>query len=311
MLLVFGSINLDIAFSTQRLPAMGETVLGNHYLVSPGGKGANQAHAARLYGRQVALVGAVGQDAFAAPALERLTHSGIDLSGLQRLDAPTGCAGIVVDARGENSIVVAPGANLALRASHVSDAALARAGALLLQMETDAQENALLAARARAAGCRLIVLNNAPAQAIDAEFARHLDVLIVNEAELAETARAAGLPLASPEVQVRALAQRFGLIAVATQGPDGVLASDRGGEAAHVPAFVVPVTDTTGAGDTFCGVLAAALMEARPLADALVIACSAAALACTRIGAQVAQPRRADVLALASTRRPFADGAPG
>ena len=302
MLLVFGSINLDIAFSTQRLPGIGETVLGHHYLVSPGGKGANQAHAARLHGAQVMLVGAVGQDAFAAPALEKLTTSGIDLSGVQRLDAPTGCAGIVVDSRGENSIVVAPGANLALRASHASAATVSRARGLLLQMETDAHENMLLAARARAAGCNLIVLNNAPAQSLKPELARLLDVLIVNESELAETARAAQLPAGDPAEQVRALAQRFDLIAVVTQGAEGVLASAHGADVTHVPSFVVPVTDTTGAGDTFCGVLAAALMEALPLSEALVIANAAAALSCTHTGAQLAQPRRADTLALAATR---------
>ena len=111
MLLVFGSVNLDIAFSAARLPLAGETVMGSGYLVSPGGKGANQAHAARLFGAPVTLAAAVGRDAFAESALAQLAGAGVDLAQVQWLDAPTGCAGIVVDAQAENQIVVAAGAN--------------------------------------------------------------------------------------------------------------------------------------------------------------------------------------------------------
>lgn len=297
MLLVFGSINLDIAFNASHLPQAGETVLGGGYLVSPGGKGANQAHAARRMGADVCLVGAVGQDAFAAPALAQLVAAGVDLSALQRVDAPTGCAGIVVDAQGENQIVVAPGANQRLRASHVDDTLLARARAVLVQQENEAHEVEALLVRARAAGV-FTVLNNAPARAVGRDALRCVDVLVVNAVELAATAQGAGLPaLDDAGAQVLAMSKALDLTVVLTRGAEGVLAC-AAGELLNVPAFRVPVVDTTGAGDTFAGVLTAALMTGEPLAAALRTASAAAALACTRAGAQVAQPSREEVLAL-------------
>lgn len=298
MLLVFGSINLDIAFRADHLPRAGETVLGQDYLVSPGGKGANQAHAARRMGAEVCLVGAVGHDAFAAPALARLEAAGVDLSALQRVDAPTGCAGIVVDARGENQIVVAPGANLALRDAHVPDALLARARAVLLQQEVDATANAAVLARAQAQGC-LTVLNNAPARELGLDVLRHVDVLVVNETELAATWRGVSLPGLESDAtrRVQALSQALGLTVVLTRGAEGVLAC-AGGDLIAVPAFAVNVVDTTGAGDTFAGVLTVGLMAGDPLEAALRTASAAAALACTRPGAQVAQPGADEVRAL-------------
>ncbi len=296
MLLVFGSVNLDIAFSAQRLPGAGETVMGSGYLVSPGGKGANQAHAARLFGAPVVMSAAVGRDGFASQALERLVAAGCDLSQVQALDAATGCAGIVVDAHGENQIVVAPGANLALRSDHVSEATLSAARAVLLQMETDPQQNAQLLARARAAGCRTI-LNNAPARPLAPALLQLLDVLVVNETELAATMEGAGITAEGRPAQLAALASRFSLAVVLTLGGEGVLACV-GGAMHEVPAFTVDVVDTTGAGDTFTGVLAAALMEGQDWPQALRTASAAGALACTRAGAQVAQPARAEIDAL-------------
>jgi len=293
MLLVFGSINLDIAFQAERLPLAGETVLGKGYLISPGGKGANQAHAARRYGLPVRMVGAVGDDAFAAPALASLEAAAVDLTGIQRLAGQTGCAAIMVNAQGENQIVVAPGANLALRHHHVPDEALAGARAVLLQMETDPAENHALMARARHHGC-LTVLNNAPAQRIAPEWLQALDVLIVNESELAQTAQGAGLPDGEPAALLQELASRFSLTVVLTLGGRGVLAcADR--QTLRLPAADVAVVDTTGAGDTFAGVFTAALVERRPLRDALALGSVAAGLACTRHGAQLAQPSRAEI----------------
>ena len=241
MLLVFGSINLDIAFDAERLPAPGETVLGRGVRISPGGKGANQAHAARRYGLATRLVGAVGDDDFAAPALEQLRSAGVDLSALQRLPGPTGCAGIMVDARGENQIVVAAGANLGLRSSHVDDAALAGARVLLLQMETDVDQNAALIERAKRHGCR-VVLNNAPARPLQHELLQALDVLIVNQTELATTAHGAGIGAGDAASQVRELAQRFALSVVLTLGGDGVLACAGGDATLRLPALPVAVT---------------------------------------------------------------------
>lgn len=299
MLLVFGSINLDIAFHGERLPTAGETVLAGSYRISPGGKGANQAHAAQRYGLATRLVGAVGDDAFAARALQQLQAAGVDLGALQRLPGQTGCAGIMVDARGENQIVVAPGVNLALRASHVSDAALASARALLLQMETDAAENAALIGRARRHGCK-VVLNNAPARPLAPQLLQALDVLIVNQTELATTAQAAGVAAGDAPAQVRELAQRFALTVVLTLGADGVLACAGYEAPLQLPALPVAVLDTTGAGDTFAGVFTAALVEQRALHDALRRGVVAAGLACAQAGAQTAQPDRAAIEAALS-----------
>lgn len=311
MLLVFGSVNLDLAFRAPHLPAPGETVLGHGLLVSPGGKGANQAHAARRYGMPTALVGAVGQDAFAAPALAALKAAGVNLSALQVLPGATGCASIAVDDAGQNQIVVAPGVNLDLRADAVPDTLLASAQAVLLQMETDVAQNLALLKRARGAG-RLTLLNNAPAQALPAELLDLLDVLIVNEGEADLTARAAGLdalagdpatrPALAPgerEAALNELALRHGLTVVLTLGAQGAVALD-GHQRQAVPAMPVPVVDTTGAGDTFAGVLAAALIEGHLLHEAMRRASTAAGLACTRAGAQAAQPARDEIDAAAS-----------
>ncbi len=293
MLLVFGSINLDLAFSAPSLPLAGQTVLGTGMSASPGGKGANQAHAAQRYGLATALVAAVGDDDFARPALARLVAAGVDLSGLQRLPGATGCAAVVVDACGQNQIVVAPGVNLALRQDAVTEQQLARARALLLQMETDPAQNLALLSRARRHGC-LTALNNAPAATLPAAVLGALDLLIVNEGELQRTAAGAGLGADSPAGLLRAIAALGPARVVLTLGAAGALAWDHGA-LLQVEALAVQALDTTGAGDTFSGVLVAALVEGRTMADALARARTAAGLACTRPGAQSAQPDRAEI----------------
>ena len=293
MLLVFGSINLDLAFSAPSLPLAGQTVLGTGMRASPGGKGANQAHAAQRYGLATALVGAVGNDDFARPALVNLQSAGVDLSGLQRLAGATGCAGIVVDAAGQNQIVVAPGVNLELRHAAVTAQQLSRARAVLLQMETDPAQNLALLARARQQGC-LTALNNAPAQALPPAMWGMLDLLIVNQSELQVTAQGAGLGAGSTTAWLRAISMLGPARVVLTLGQAGALACDHG-TMLHVDAMAVRALDTTGAGDTFTGVWVAALVEGRTMADALSRASTAAGLACTRPGAQTAQPERVEI----------------
>jgi ribokinase len=293
VLIVFGSIKLDIAFRAPRLPAPGETVLGRDYTISPGGKGANQAHAAQRYGMATALFGAVGDDAFAAPALAMLEKTGVDLAGVQVLSGQTGCAGITVDAEGRNQIVVAPGVNLALRQDCVPAATLARAKAVLLQMETDPNENWALIARARKHDC-MTVLNNAPAHPIPRAVLDALDILIVNEVELAQTAQAIGLETSNTDNLLQTIAQKFSLTLVLTLGRAGAVCCS-GGMLTRTPAMKVDVVDTTGAGDTFAAVLTSALIEGRSLDQALAVASVAAGLACTRPGAQIAQPDRREI----------------
>ncbi|MFS2008045.1 ribokinase [Duganella sp. CT11-25] len=291
MICVFGSINVDVGVATPRLPLPGETVLGGQALLSPGGKGANQAHAARCFGAQVRMFGATGDDGFAATALAALIAAGVDISGVAALPGlATGMALIMVDARGENSIVVAAGANLAAAAGQVPDEALGAGDCLLLQLETDIGETMALARRARRLGCK-VILNASPLQPERLPDLDAVDILIANAHELQ---RLAGSGAAPAELAL-ALAARHGCEVLVTLGAQGALLADPGGGLLTAAAFEVAVRDTTGAGDTFAGVFAAAISEGADRRRAMRYAAAAAALACTRPGAQAAQPLRADI----------------
>jgi ribokinase len=293
MLLVFGSINLDLSFRCERLPRAGETLLAHGVRVSPGGKGANQAHAAQRYGVATQLVGAVGDDAFGELALQCLRDTDVDLGAVQRLPGATGLASIGVDASGENQILVAPGVNLALRHDAVSDAHLRACRALLLQGETDAAQNLALLERARGLGLST-VLNNAPARDLSPRLLQALDVLVVNAHELQRSAASCGITQGAAMDWLCALADRHALTVVLTLGEQGVAVRCEGCTL-HLPSHPVTVVDTTGAGDTFTGVFAAARCEGHDLREALSRAVVAAALACTRHGAQQAQPSRTHI----------------
>lgn len=292
MVIVFGSINLDLAFDLDAIPAPGETRLCPALRTGPGGKGANQALAARRDGAAVALAGAVGQDAFAGPALALLSAAGVDLSRVARRDAGTGCAAVLTDPAGRNAIAVAAGANLLARADQVEDALLRPGATLLLQMECDPTETAALIRRAHARGAR-VLLNLAPAAPLPADALALLDLLIVNEPEAAW--------LDAPDAA--ALHRRLGVGVVRTLGGAGAEYAVRGA-AGLVAAVPVRVVDSTGAGDCFAGVLAAALDRGAALPDAMRRACAAAALACTRTGAQAALPDAADTDALLASPSP-------
>lgn len=299
MVIVFGSINIDIAVSLARLPERGETVLGHGCVISPGGKGANQAHAARRGGAAVAMVGRVGADAFAAPALARLRAEGVDLERVEESDEPTGCATIwVEEGTGASTIAVASGANMRVAHAQVSEELLDGGPVLLLQHEVPLDENWRLVERAARRGCR-ILLNAAPAFPVPEDVLAAVDVLIVNEIEIAQVASHAGGGDESPDRLPEWLARRFGLTVAATYGSEGTLCHT-GYEAIRTPALCIEPVDTTGAGDTFCGVLAAALDAGHPLRDAIRYATAAGSLACTRAGAQSSQPDRAEIEAAAT-----------
>jgi ribokinase len=287
LIVVFGSINLDLVARVARLPRPGETRAGTSFATSPGGKGANQALAARRAGARVAMFGAVGRDAFAAPALALLDAAGVDLAGVQRADAATGVALIHVDDAGENAITVVPGANARARAADVPDAALAPGTTLVLQLETPHDESLALARRARARGAR-VVLNPAPAAALPAPWFDAVDVLVANETEAGEIAGPLGLPAAPCEFAA-ALSERHRLMAVATLGSEGAFAAAEG-TGYRLPALEVDARDTVGAGDAFVGVLAAALDRGDAIDAALALATAAGSIACTRPGAQAALP---------------------
>lgn len=296
--IVFGSINVDLAMRVQRTPQRGETVLTRDAAISAGGKGANQANAAGRFGARVAMFGAVGEDDLATTALATLRATGVDLSGIRRSSgAVTGCAAIWVDAEGGNTIAVASGANWLARQSDVPDAALAKAKVLLLQNEVPADENWALAARAHRAGCK-VIYNNAPAAAVPAHALVHMSLLVVNEVEACQTAAALGLTAADPEAAARGLAGAYGLTVMLTLGEAGSVAIGQDDVVRQAALSIKPV-DTTAAGDTFSGVLGAAIAEGEALASAMRLASAAASLACTRAGAQPSQPDSAEVLAAA------------
>jgi len=290
MLLVFGSINIDLVFRVAALPGPGETVLGPSYATMPGGKGANQAVAAARAGAAVRMVGRVGRDGFAELALTALRDAGVDTGGIVASDAPTGCASIAVDDKGENQIIVASGANAHVTADQVDDALLGPGTTLVLQMELAERETAALIARARRRGAR-IVLNLAPALPLAQEVLRAVDVLVVNAGEGAGLASRLGVASADHKALAVPLSRALGTTVVMTLGKDGAIAAARGG-AWRVGALPVSPVDTTGAGDAFVGVLAAALDGGSPLDAALHRASVAAGLACLELGAQSSLPDR-------------------
>ncbi len=298
MITVFGSINVDLVTRVERTPGPGETVRGSDYKLIPGGKGANQALAARRAGAAVRLVGAIGDDFLSRVALTELEADGVDLADVARLAGATGLAVITVDRSGENAIVVAPGANARARAGGIPPNAFAAGDTLLLQMEVPFAESRSAAKLAREAGAR-VILSVAPYTALPAEDAAAFDMLIVNEHEAADLARHFAVAGGSPEAAATALAQKLGRTVIATLGPDGAVAAGSDG-LVRVPALKVTPVDTTGAGDTFCGVLAAWLDEGASLKTAMARAAVAGSLAVTKEGAQPSFPTRAEIQAAAT-----------
>lgn len=290
--LVAGSANLDFVVRTPHVPAPGETVLGHGFATFPGGKGANQAVAcARAGGAPTRMLLALGDDAQAVPIEASLRDAGVELD-IVRTPVATGTAFICLGDDAENAITVVPGANAELRAEHLPD--LTGVHTVLLQLESPLASVEAWARTARAAGAR-VVLNAAPAPRVplSSELLAALDLLIVNEGELAALAGTDGT-----------IAERVTRLAlpgvVVTLGVRGCYAQLH--ERAWLqPGFRVDAVDTTGAGDTFCGTLVAALAAGEDTGQALRRASAAAALACTRLGAQTSVPTRTEVDALLAT----------
>jgi ribokinase len=292
VILVFGSLNMDLALTVERLPKPGETVLGPSYVLTPGGKGANQAvAAARSGGADTRMVGTIGDDEFGRMALTALQRHGVDVSGIRNGTKPTGCAAILVATDAENLIGVASGANLETKAADVPIDRLGTGTTLLLQMEVPADEIWALAKQAKARGTR-VVLNLAPARPVPPSSLKDLDVLICNEHEAQILAESLGIPAGRDATQlIGALAKGLGLTFVVTLGAKGAMTASPT-ERWFVDALPITPVDTTGAGDAFCGVFAAALDRRLPIQAALERANVAGALACMAVGAQEALPRR-------------------
>jgi ribokinase len=273
---VVGSVNLDLVARVARLPAGGDTVTAHDYARMPGGKGANQALAARRLGADVALLAAVGTDDAASEALALLDEDGVDLTAVRRVDEPTGVALITVDDAGENTIVVVPGANARLTV-HAGE--LAGADAVLCQLEVPM--DTVAAAAAAAPEGALFCLNPAPAAPVPAAVLDRADLVVANRAEFAEVS---GL-------------DRAKLVAV-TAGAQGAVLRAGGREVARAQSPAIIAVDGTGAGDAFAGALVVGLVAGLERGEALRRACLAGAAAASRPGAQPSLPRPADLDAL-------------
>ena len=267
---VVGSTNVDLVLPVPSLPRPGETVLGSAVRRLAGGKGGNQAVALARLGAQVRFVSAVGDDADGTWSLEQLVAEGVDVGGVARVDAPTGLAVVAVDPAGENSIVVAPGAN-----AHVTAPTTVDADVLLLSLEVPLSTVSTAAAATRAP----VVLNAAPAQELPADLLAEVDVLVVNESEW------------------EALGGRVPGAVVVTLGSRGCRVLE-GRREVHVPAVPVEAVDTTGAGDCFAAALAYGVARGWQLPDAAVFAGRAAALSVRVAGARAGLPTLAEVEAV-------------
>jgi ribokinase len=287
---------MDLIVRTPRIPSPGETIIGSGFHTAPGGKGANQAVAAARLGAQVSMVGRVGKDEFAATLLENLSLAKVNTKFvIQDPEAPTGVALIEVDDSGENSIVVASGANMRVSSLDVDAAqeAISAADLLLLQLEIPLKtviQAAVLAKRKNVT----VVLNPAPARILTSELLNFVDILIPNETE---TALLTGLPVGS-QSQIEAAASslltsgvRTVIITLSENG--AMLTQEDKNEI--IPAFNLNPVDTTAAGDAFVGGFAVAIAEGKPMTEAIRWGNAAGALATTRLGAQPSLPMRQDV----------------
>ena len=283
-IVVLGSANLDLVVRTPRLPRPGETMFGTEFFTTPGGKGLNQAVAAARAGGDVAFLGAVGRDAFGEQMRQRLRDDGIDIHGLEEVDIPSGTAHITVVPGGENAIVVIPGANMAITSlDEDAQGRIEGARYLVAQLERPIELIGEAFVVARGLGIQT-VLTPAPVQPIDHALLQLVDVLIPNAQEACELAGVAD----ETEAAIT-LSRGCGLV-VMTRGARGALVAREGAVISEVPAPVVEAVDTTGAGDTFAGVLVARLAEGDDLDAALHAAAVAASISVTRPGTTTSMP---------------------
>jgi ribokinase len=293
-IVVIGSSNTDMVIKTKTFPQPGETVLGQTFLMNPGGKGANQAVAAVRLGADVRFVAKLGQDIFGNQALEGFRKEGLDIENvLQTADYPSGIATITVNEKGENQIIVASGANMDLQPSDLPDRIFADASLVLIQLEIPLETVRYIVEKCRKLGIKL-VLNPAPAGKIDDDLLAGLYLITPNETE---TEILTGILPDNPESLKDAVLyfrEKGVEHVIITLGDKGVyLAYD--GEEQLIPAIPVEAVDTTAAGDVFNGALVTALSQGKSWSEACRFACKASAISVTRMGAQSSAPYQHEI----------------
>lgn len=288
MIHVLGSIGFDLTTISDRLPKPGETLVGTGFVSGPGGKGANQALAARRAGAATRMIGAVGADPYAEQALSLLREGGVDLSHVETRRDSTGIALIFVGGEGENMIVIAQGANATVTSQQASDMSLSQNDHLLMQLEIplDAVASGIMSAQGIGA---VSILNIAPFNPHAAGLMNDADMSVANETEFDLACEALNLEGADRKARMAAFVARSGKTIIVTLGGDGALAASPDGFIS-VPALAVTPVDTVGAGDTFCGYLGAALDAGLDLESAMRRASAAGSLACLKPGAQPSIP---------------------
>ena len=291
-ILVVGSLNADLVVRTPRFPQPGETISGDDLQVIPGGKGANQAVAAARLGASVSMLGRVGKDNFGDFLLNNLKANHVGSQLVQRDEASTGTATIIVDSNGQNSIVLSAGANGKVSPADVESASFLHHKLLLLQLEIPLPTVLSAAKRAKENNLR-VILNPAPAKAIPDELIALADFIIPNETELSLLTSMDVNDISSTEKAARVLLQRGAKNVIVTLGSRGALIVNKD-TSTHVDTYKVNVVDTTAAGDAFIGGFASVL-DSSSLLDAVRYGCACGALATTKFGAQPSLPTKEDV----------------